>query len=74
MSEELRQNPNAYFITLTIDDDNYTNLANICNSDNDNEIATKAIRLTCRLEEMFDAKGIETGSKMVKQTITKGSN
>ena len=46
MSEELRQNPNAYFITLTIDDENYTNLANICDSDNDNEIATKAIRLT----------------------------
>lgn len=46
MSEELRQNPNAYFITLTIDDENYTKLANICESDNDNEIATKAIRLT----------------------------
>lgn len=30
--------------------------------------------VTSRLEEMFDAKGIETGSKMVKQTITKGSN
>ena len=46
MSEELRQNPNAYFITLTIDDENYTKLANICESDNGNEIATKAIRLT----------------------------
>lgn len=45
MSEELRQNPNAYFITLTIDDENYSELANICNSENDNEIATKAIRL-----------------------------
>ena len=30
--------------------------------------------VTSRLEEMFDAEGIETGSKMVKQTITKGSN
>lgn len=30
--------------------------------------------VTSRLEEMFDAKGNETGSKMVKQTITKGSN
>lgn len=30
--------------------------------------------VTSRLEEMFDEKGIETGSKMVKQTITKGSN
>ena len=32
MSEELRQNPNAYFMTLTIDDENYTNLANICST------------------------------------------
>lgn len=30
--------------------------------------------VTSRLEEMFDEKGIETGSKTVKQTITKGSN
>lgn len=30
--------------------------------------------ITSRLEEMFDEKGIETGSKTVKQTITKGSN
>ena len=29
--------------------------------------------VTSRLEEMFDAEGNETGSKMVKQTITKGS-
>lgn len=30
--------------------------------------------VTSRLEEMFDEKGIETGSKTVKQTITKESN
>ena len=30
--------------------------------------------VTSRLEEIFDEKGIETGSKTVKQTITKGSN
>ena len=29
--------------------------------------------VTSRLEELFDAKGNETGSKMVKQTITKGA-
>lgn len=29
--------------------------------------------VTSRLEKMFDAKGNETGSKMVKQTITKGA-
>lgn len=45
MSEELRQNPNAYFITLTIDDENYNKLSNICNSKDNNEIATKALRL-----------------------------
>lgn len=45
MNEELRQNPNAYFMTLTIDDENYNKLANICKSEDHNEIATKAIRL-----------------------------
>ena len=45
MSEELRQNPNAYFMTLTIDDESYNKLANICDSKDDNEIATKAVRL-----------------------------
>ena len=29
--------------------------------------------VTSRLEEIFDAKGNETGSKIVKQTITKGA-
>ena len=33
----------------------------------------KITEVTSRLEEMFDAKGNETGSKMVKQTITKGA-
>lgn len=45
MNEELRQNPNAYFMTLTIDDENYNKLANICKSEDNNEIATKAVRL-----------------------------
>lgn len=30
--------------------------------------------VTSRLEEIFDEKGIETGSKTIQQTITKGSN
>ena len=30
--------------------------------------------ITSRLEEMFDEKGNQTGSKTVKQTITKESN
>ena len=45
MSEELRQEPNAYFITLTIDDKSYNELSNTYNITDDNEIATKAIRL-----------------------------
>lgn len=45
MSEELRQNPNAYFMTLTIDDQNYAELSNMCKSKDNNEIATKALRL-----------------------------
>lgn len=45
MSEELRQEPNAYFITLTIDDESYSNIANTYNITDNNEIATKAIRL-----------------------------
>ena len=45
MSEELRTEPNAYFITLTISDENYEILKNICNSEDDNTIATKAIHL-----------------------------
>ena len=45
MNEELRQEPNAYFITLTIDDKSYSELSNTYNTTDDNEIATKAIRL-----------------------------
>ena len=45
MREELRQEPNAYFITLTIDDKSYSELSNTYNITDNNEIATKAIRL-----------------------------
>ena len=45
MNEELRQEPNAYFITLTIDDKSYSELSNTYNITGNNEIATKAIRL-----------------------------
>ena len=45
MSEELRQEPNAYFITLTIDDESYSELSNTYKITDNNEIATKAIRL-----------------------------
>lgn len=45
MMEELRHTPNAYFITLTIDDKNYKKLKNDYKLKDDNDIATKAIRL-----------------------------
>ena len=47
MSEEKRSNPNAYFLTLTIDDKSYKQLKQKYNLKDNNDIATKAIRL-CR--------------------------
>ena len=45
MSEESRQTPNAYFLTLTVDDKSYKQLKQKYNLKDDNDIATKAIRL-----------------------------
>ena len=45
MNEELRQEPNAYFLTLTITDEYYAVLKNKYNLEDDNDIATKAMRL-----------------------------
>ena len=45
MREELRTKRNAYFMTLTISDENYQILKNTCKSEDENTIATKAIRL-----------------------------
>lgn len=45
MSEEIRNNPNAYFVTLTIDDESYKKLSKECKSKDDNDIATKAMRM-----------------------------
>ena len=45
MSEELRSNPNAYFMTLTFSDEGYNEVKKTCNSEEDNDIATRAIRL-----------------------------
>ena len=45
MSEERRQTPNAYFLTLTIDDKSYKQLKQKYKLKDDNDIATKAIRL-----------------------------
>ena len=45
MMEELKANPNAYFLTLTITDENYKKLKKDYNLKSENDIATKAIRL-----------------------------
>ena len=45
MSEENRQTPNAYFLTLTIDDKSYKELKKKYKLKDNNDIATKAIRL-----------------------------
>ena len=45
MSEENRQTPNAYFLTLTVDDKSYKQLKQKYKLKDDNDIATKAIRL-----------------------------
>ena len=44
MQEELRENPNAYFMTLTIDDKSYKELKKAVEDKTDNGIATIAIR------------------------------
>lgn len=46
MSEELRHNPNAYFMTLTFSEEGYNEVKKLCENEDENEIATKAIRLT----------------------------
>ena len=45
MSEENRQTPNAYFLTLTIDDKSYKRLKQKYNLKDNNDRAAKAIRL-----------------------------
>ena len=41
MSEELRTEPNAYFMTLTISDENYEILKNTCKSEDKNTTAAE---------------------------------
>lgn len=59
MSEELRQEPNAYFITLTIDDKSYSELSNTYNITDNNEIATKAIRLCLERVRKLTGKSVK---------------
>lgn len=44
LSEEIRSNPKGYFITLTINDESFKELKT-CESESENDTATKAIRL-----------------------------
>lgn len=45
MSEELRHYPNAYFMTLTFSEEKLEKYKKLCNSEDPNTIATKAIHL-----------------------------
>lgn len=45
MAEEIRNNQNAIFVTLTINEENYNKLKIQANTEIENEVATKAIRL-----------------------------
>lgn len=45
MSEELRHNSNAYFMTLTFSEEGYNEVKKLCENEDKNEIATKAMRL-----------------------------
>lgn len=45
MSEELRENPNAFFVTLTINDESYKKIANKYDLSDDNAIGKQMVRL-----------------------------
>ena len=59
MSEENRQTPNAYFLTLTIDDKSYKQLKQKYKLKDDNDIATKAIRLCLERVRKLTGKSVK---------------
>ena len=59
MSEENRQTPNAYFLTLTIDDKSYKELKQKYKLKDNNDIATKAIRLCLERVRKLTKKSIK---------------
>ena len=77
MQEELRENPNAYFMTLTIDDKSYKELKKKSDDKTDNGIATKAIRLMLERIRKKTGKSIkhwfvtELGHEIFEDTILK---
>ena len=59
MSEESRETPNAYFLTLTIDDKSYKQLKQKYKLKDDNDIATKAIRLCLERIRKLTGKSVK---------------
>ena len=59
MSEENRQTPNAYFLTLTINDKSYKQLKQKYNLKDNNDIATKAIRLCLERVRKLTGKSVK---------------
>ena len=59
MSEENRQTPNAYFLTLTIDDKSYKQLKQKYKLKDNNDIATKAIRLCLERVRRLTGKSVK---------------
>ena len=59
MSEENRQTPNAYFLTLTIDDKSYKQLKQKYKLKDNNDIATQAIRLCLERVRKLTGKSVK---------------
>lgn len=59
MEEELRHNPNAIFITLTLEDKWYKNIEKKYNIKGDNNIATQAVRLWLERVRKITKKSIK---------------
>ena len=59
MEEELRHNPNAIFITLTLEDKWYKNIEKKYNIKGDNNVATQAMRLWLERVRKITKKSIK---------------
>ncbi|UCS96046.1 MAG: replication initiation protein [Microviridae sp.] len=59
MIEEIRENTNAIFVTLTINDESYEKLSKKYNLKEENEIATKALRLWLERVRKFTKKSLK---------------
>ena len=59
MSEENRQTPDAYFLTLTIDDKSYKQISKKYKLKDNNDIATKAIRLCLERIRKLTGKSVK---------------